>query len=79
MVCILAEAALAGEDDEGKLGMTEDGQLIGLSEQAVISLGKVVDLSVDVNLGSHNLSASIFSERECEPYFSGSSSWSLSN
>jgi hypothetical protein len=45
----LVELAAVGEDDERDLGVAEDGELVGLLEQAVAALGEG-DLAVDLVL-----------------------------
>jgi hypothetical protein len=45
----LEELAAVGEDDEGDLGVAEDGELVRLLEQAVAALGEG-DLAVDLVL-----------------------------
>ncbi|RWW35947.1 hypothetical protein BHE74_00059062 [Ensete ventricosum] len=47
---VLAELALGGEDDEGDLGVAEDGDLVGLLEQPGSALGEghlPIDLVLD--------------------------------
>ena len=40
VVGVLVEAAAAGEDDERHLGVTEDGELVGLLEEPVPALAE---------------------------------------
>lgn len=53
----LVELAAAGEDDERDLGVAENGQLVGLLEEAVAALGEG-DLPVDLVLDALQLNSS---------------------
>jgi hypothetical protein len=53
----LVELAAAGEDDERDLGVAEHGQLVGLLEEPVATLGEG-DLPVDLVLDPLQLNSS---------------------